>query len=387
MIQEKHDLFLGLQLCEAYAQLTYYNTTMKEPVTASSGQGGDTYLIPVAPSEWDAASREEGSVEVLTEFFRRCFALVADLGDSPDIRIMVTVPELVSPLDERIPAALEQAGIERKYIFLQDYKSSFYYYTVNQKRELWKGDVALLEYQEETMSGFVLHIDRSTRPALATVEKVAEQFLDERVRDGRTEEEWDKERDRLFFELLKKVFERRNVTTSYLMGDYFDKAWAERSFQYLCYHRHAFQGRNLYTKGACYGAMERMGVISNPDMLFMGADIIHENLGMYLRVRGKEIYYPIVTAGVNWYEAHHICEFIPDGEDSITVITKPMKGGQEVSHILRLKNFPDRPNRATRLRMTVYFVSAGRCVLEVEDLGFGGFYRASGKKWKREIAF
>jgi len=220
-----------------------------------------------------------------------------------------------------------------------------------------------------------------------TVEKVAEQALDAQVRDGRSEEEWDRERDRLFFELLKKVFERRNVTTSYLMGDYFDKAWAERSFQYLCYHRHAFQGKNLYTKGACYGAMERMGVISNPDMLFMGADIVHENLGMYLRVRGKEIYYPIVTAGVNWYEAHHICEFIPDGEDRITVITKPMKGGQEVRHVLRLKDFPDRPNRATRLRMTVYFVSAKRCVLEVEDLGFGGFYRPSGKKWKREIAF
>ena len=220
-----------------------------------------------------------------------------------------------------------------------------------------------------------------------TVEEAARQPVNEKVRDGREGEDWDRERDRLFFELLKKVFERRNVTTTYLLGDYFDKTWARRSFQYLCHHRHAFQGKNLFTKGACYGAMERMGLFGTPDMLFMGADLVHENLGMYMRIRGKETYYPLITAGVNWYEAHHICEFIPDGEKSISIITKPMTGGQEVAHLLRLTQFPDRPNRATRLRMSVYFVSGTRCRVEVEDLGFGEFYRPSGRKWEREIVF
>lgn len=386
MIEEKRDLILGLQLCENCVQLTYYNNTMKEPATLSADGEKDSYLFPVKPEEWAAATEKEKPNRELKELFSRCLDRVKTLGKMEDIRIMVTVPELVSPLDERIPGTLEKMGIERKYIFLQDYKSSFYYYTVNQKRELWSGDVALLEYEEDTMNGYVLHVDKSTKPALVTVEKAASQKMDESARDGRPEEEWNRERDRLFFELLKKVFERRNVTTSYLMGDYFDKSWAERSFQYLCYHRHAFQGKNLYTKGACYGAMERMGVITLPDLLFLGEDIIHENLGMNMRIRGKEMYYPIITAGVNWYEAHHVCEFIPDNETSITIITKPMTGGQEINHILRLTDFPRRPNRATRLRMTVYFVSAHRCKVEVEDLGFGGFFRPSGKKWKREIS-
>ena len=386
MIEEKRDLILGLQLCENCVQLTYYNNTMKEPATLSADGEKDSYLFPVKPEEWAAATEKEKPNRELKELFSRCLDRVKTLGKMEDIRIMVTVPELVSPLDERIPGTLEEMGIERKYIFLQDYKSSFYYYTVNQKRELWSGDVALLEYEEDTMNGYVLHVDKSTKPALVTVEKAASQKMDESARDGRLEEEWNRERDRLFFELLKKVFERRNVTTSYLMGDYFDKSWAERSFQYLCYHRHAFQGKNLYTKGACYGAMERMGVITLPDLLFLGEDIIHENLGMNMRIRGKEMYYPIITAGVNWYEAHHVCEFIPDNETSITIITKPMTGGQEINHILRLTDFPRRPNRATRLRMTVYFVSAHRCKVEVEDLGFGGFFRPSGKKWKREIS-
>lgn len=387
MIEEKRDLVLGLQLCEAYAQLTYYNNTMKEPATVSMDGEGDSYLLPVQPEEWKNALDREAPLDKLKALFDRCLEYVKPLGQRSEIRIMVTVPTLVSPLDERLPRALEELGIERKHIFLQDYKSSFYYYTVNQKKELWTGDVALLEYEEETMVGYVLHVDKSTKPALVTVEKAASQKLSESMRDDRTDAAWKKEKDRLFFELLKKVFERRNVTTSYLIGDFFDKSWAERSFQYLCYHRHAFQGKNLYTKGACYGAMERVGMTAMPELLFMGADIVHENLGMNMRVRGKEMYYPIITAGINWYEAHHVCEFIPDGEEAINIITKPMTGGQEVNHILRLNDFPDRPNRATRLRMTVYFVSALRCRIEVEDLGFGGFYRPSGKKWVREIIF
>lgn len=401
MIEEKRDFILGLQLCRTYAQLTYFNSSMKEPSTicCQSTQEGqetsdpgnakknDSYLIKVRPEEWSSASEKTASLEALKTLLERCLEKVGEKCRREDIRIMVTVPQLAAPLDERIPKALEELGVERKYIFLQDYKSSFYYYTVNQKRELWSGDVALLEYEEDTVTGYVLHIDRSTRPAIVTVEQAASQRMDESLRDGRSEEDWNRERDRLFFELLKKVFERRNVVTSYLLGDYFDKSWAVRSFQYLCYHRHAFQGKNLYTKGACYGAMERMGLNPTSELLFMGADIVRENVGMYLRARGKELYYPLITAGVNWYEAHHTCEIIPDGEEQITLITKPMTGGQEVEHVLRLKEFPNRPNRSVRLRLTVYFVSAKCCRVEAEDLGFGGLYRSSGKRWKREITF
>ncbi len=101
------------------------------------------------------------------------------------------------------------------------------------------------------------------------------------------EADWNKERDRLFFELLKKLFERRTVTVSYLIGDYFSKSWAERSIQYLCFKRHAYQGQNLYSKGACYAAMERAGLIAERGILFGGRDMIQVNLQMEMRIRGE----------------------------------------------------------------------------------------------------
>ena len=50
-----------------------------------------------------------------------------------------------------------------------------------------------------------------------------------------------------------------------------------------------------------------------------------------------------------------------------------------------LDSFPERPERASRIRMTIYFTDPSTCCLEAEDLGFGGFYRPSGMKWSRRI--
>jgi hypothetical protein len=247
--------------------------------------------------------------------------------------------------------------------------------------------VALLEYEDEAIVGYVLHIDRSTKPAIARIDKVARQTMGEAERADLSEAEWKKEKDRLFFELLKKVFERRTITVSYLLGDYFNKSWAERSIQYLCNKRHAFQGKNLYSKGACYAAMERAGRIEGKGILFGSRDMITVNLGMEMCIRGRESYYPLISAGVNWYEAHHVCEFILNGERQIRLISRPMAEGEQILHTMRLPGLPPRADRATRLRMTVYFTSPGTCQIEVEDLGFGAFYRSSNLVWKREIFF
>lgn len=434
MIQATNELLLGIELNEEYAQITYYHQSVKEPLTLGGASGLDQ--VPMALRQradgrwmfWDGSPLDEGEepdqcrisrifgrilrgeeisdsgrtfepAEILTIYFTVCMDQLKLLTQNTQVQVMVTVSELTENLGEVIAEAMVRNGVDRKRVYVQDYLSSFYYYTVNQKKELWYQDVALLTYEDEAIVGYVLHIDRSTKPALARVNKVARQPVDETVRAGRAEQEWMKEKDRLFFELLKKVFERRNVSVSYLMGDYFSKEWAQRSIQYLCYKRHAFQGKNLYSKGACYAAMERAGLIPGREILFGGRDMIEWNLGMEMSIRGKESYYPMVSAGINWYEAHHVCEFILHGEREIRVVSRPMRPEQmtasgagsapegPVVHTMRLPGLPVRPDRSTRLRMTTYFSSPTKCHIEVEDLGFGGLYRSSGMSWSRTIDF
>ena len=33
--------------------------------------------------------------------------------------------------------------------------------------------------------------------------------------------------------------------------------------------------------------------------------------------------YPLISAGMNWYEAHHVCEFILDGERELRITSQP----------------------------------------------------------------
>lgn len=383
---EQKETFAGLQLSRDGAQITWYGEGVSEPQTLVLPSGGDSGMLELPVSVWKGIIMGGSySLETLSTFLKELLEQVPGKPDLRRIGVCVTLPELKPKMSENLARAMEKIGIERRNLYFQDWRTSFYYYVVNKRRELWNGDVAFLQYKNERMIGHILHIDRSVRPGVVSISEVASTDVSDSVRAGRSDEDWDRERDRLFYELLGKLFERRNVTTSYLYGTYFDRSWAVRSFQYLTFRRHAFQGQNLFSKGACYGAMARAGRIHMPDLIFSGVDMVSENVGIQLRVRGKEQYYPLVSAGVNWYEAHSSCEIIPDAETSIAILTSPMKEGETVRHLLRLDHFPDRKNRATRLRMTLYFTSQKKCTVEVEDLGFGGFYPPSGRVWKREI--
>ena len=75
--------------------------------------------------------------------------------------------------------------------------------------------------------------------------------------------------------------------------------------------------------------------------------------------------YPLISAGMNWYEAHHVCEFILDGERELRITSQPMAEGDPIVHMMRLVGLPHRPARATRVRMTIYFSAPGCCHIEV----------------------
>ena len=385
-MEEDRGTLIGIQMSAEGAQITWYHASLEEPQTLSLPGEGEDGLMNVPSEAWKGAMRGgRFGTQALARFLGTLIDMVPGEKQVRDLRIAITVPTLTQSLGDHIAAALEGMGFERRNIFLQDWKTSFYYYVVNMRRELWSGDVAFLRVKNQQIVGNILHIDRSVKPGVATIEEIASADVSERARGNMTEEAWDRERDRRLYDLLGRLFERRNVSTSYLYGNYFDRSWASRSFQYLTFRKHAFQGQNLFSKGACYCVMARMGYIKMPDLLFMGVDQISEEIGIRVRVRGKEQYQVLIPAGQNWYEAHCQIDIIPDEEQSVTILTTPADGGETVGHVLRLDHFPDRENRATRLRMTIYFTAPERCEVEVEDLGFGGFYPAAGRVWKRQV--
>ncbi len=372
MTQEKKKLILGIDLNQDYVQVTYWHTD----------SAGD-------PKSLDAEENTQSlDLEAfLVSYMQQCIADLKDRAEETELQMMITVRSLTEELNNRIIHALLGLGLDRKTIYVQDYLASFFYYAVNQKKELWSQDVALFTYEDEAIVCYILHIDRSIKPAIAQVSEIARQPMDEKVRAGRSDEDWKKQKDSLFFDLLKQVFAQHNVSVSYLFGDYFNKSWAVRSIQFLCNQRRAYQGMNLYSKGACFAALERAGLRQSQGLIFGGKDMVDRNIGMEMYIRGKESYYPLVDAGVNWYDVHSVCEFILRGDREIRLISRPMIPGDTTVHLMRLPGLPKRPDRAGRLRMMLYFSSPSCCHVEVEDLGFGGLFKSSGLSWSREILF
>ena len=181
------------------------------------------------------------------------------------------------------------------------------------------------------------------------------------------------------------MFENTPFSAVYLVGREFEGEWMDKSFRFLCRKRRSFRGDNLYTMGACYAAMEENGATACKDTLYLSDDMIQHNLGMWMEIRGQEGYYPLVNAGINWYMARHTCEFLLGDEKEVVIYSRTVRG-EEMEHTLALVQLPDRPRRATRLRLDISFTAPDRCRVRAEDLGLGELYPSSGKIWEANIS-
>lgn len=376
---------IGLDLDREFSQISYYSERNMEPETVSIMENQDKYLIPT-PQDLFSVIEEAMDLGVmsLANFLKTCISFVRTATEMQQVYMMVTMKEICAPWIEAVKNACEMLGMNRENVWLQTHRESLFCYTLNQRRDLWSHKVALFEYEESKISSYMLETDYGTRPALVTVTPGEVLSLENRKRIGG--EEWNRKRDELFLELIRRIFAESNVSSTFLVGDSFDKTWAVNSLSFLCRKRHVFQGRNLYTKGACFGACQHLGIIKTLDgFLYKSEDMVEYNISMEMEIRGKLTNYLLIGAGVNWFDAEYTCEFMLDETEEIVIYAKSMLGGPVSSYTIELKNLPKRPARTTRLQMKAAFTAADRCRITLRDLGFGEFFPPSGLSWESTL--
>ena len=117
----------------------------------------------------------------------------------------------------------------------------------------------------------------------------------------------------------------------------------------------------------------------------MGQHKITYNVGMEVLRNGRKEYFGIISAGVNWYEASGSCEFLLDGTNGIELLIQSIDRSYARKILIPLDGLPERPNRTTRLRLSIEFGAVRECQLTVEDVGFGEWYPSSGKTWTEKL--
>jgi len=333
--------------------------------------------------------REYDAIALLTLFMKRSFGLFSMQASVEKIEILVIT---VRDLDGQTVSVLEQVvaglGLKTERVFFQSYKESFYYYMLHQPTELWSGDPVIFDLQRDKMTTYILESNRRTIPTVTfSCEADFTQFpiADEAAMDQE------------FFEVAASVMQGREVSSVFLIGEGFQNTNLDTSLRYLCRGgRRTFKGNNLYSKGAAYGASERLCPSKKgKEFVFLGVQKLKSNLGLQMLRNGQDSYKTLLDAGVNWYDAKNTCQFYLETGNTIYVAVTPLTniqatrrpGGKYpvIYEEILLEGLPERAKRTTRLELRVMMSDVQTVQIEVEDLGFGEIAKPTHQIWKKTI--
>ena len=185
--------------------------------------------------------------------------------------------------------------------------------------------------------------------------------------------------------MVQENYDKKIISTTYLIGDEFEGNWMKQSLMLLCNCRKVFLGKNLYSMGACYTAYIREKNLSWP-FVYMGDNEMKINVSLMVRNLQKEELFSLITAGENWYEARGECEIILEGDPEIDFYLQMPQSREAVIKTLELTDLPKRPMRTTKLRIKAEPVSDQEVAVIIRDLGFGELFKGSDKTWRYTLA-
>lgn len=321
-------------------------------------------VITIAKENYDA-------VELLALFLKKVMELPLKLGNASAIAgVVLTVERLTKENMDVFWKIAHLLELNQERFTVIDHKKSFYYFALNQESSLWTHDVFLFSCERDLVSYYDLKRDIRTKPQLVSIHEHGRQTLGEN-------------RDESFAKILTEALKNRVVSSAYLVGDGFDGDWLKQSLTVLCRGRRAFLGKNLFSKGACYAAFLR-----NQDAwpyVYMGENEMKFNLSLKVKDKGKVAFLNLISAGQNWFETKNECEVVLNGTPQIDFWKQLPNSREAEIETVELNDFPMRPERTTRLRISASPVSDDKIDVEIRDMGFGEFFRATDKVWKYTI--
>ncbi|MDE6845935.1 MAG: hypothetical protein K2J99_09240 [Lachnospiraceae bacterium] len=422
----KGSVLVGYDLGEKYSQISYCIYGQEDVDTVATVVGTKQYNIPTmlckreGVNQWfygkDAVKNagEEAMIPVegllklarkgekieldgesfdpvalLTLFLKRSMTLLNLITTIEKIHsIMFTVDELDDRMVEILTLVSANLGLKTTHIYLQSHTESFYSFMLHQPPELWTYQAIACEHDGLRLKTYRMECNKRTTPIVVLIE---EQIYDTLVIPEDTEDEDTRQgayqlADERFLGILQKMCEGRIISSAYLLGDGFREEWNERSLQFLCHNRRVFQGNNLFSRGACYGLLEKLEPSEvGTKHVFLGKDKLKSNIGMNVLRQGKESYYALLDAGENWYEVTKECEFLLEGDRQIDFVVTPLTGKNIETKQIPLTGGNGSGAPYTRYRLEMSMSAPETVQIKVTDLGFGELFPPTDQIWEQSF--
>lgn len=400
----KEEWYIGIEIGHEWTMVSYYTEGMKEPETKGLVTGSQSYRICTGlgkkesmnqwylteqPEQMDVedllgkAVREEiveveesyRAQELFNVFLRKVIRMVLPAkGVAGITKCVFSVEQLSKELVELLMKWAAEVGMKPQQLLIQDNKESFYAYTVNQEPELWMYEAALFSCEKDEVTYWNMSHDRKTKPQ---VSKVTIQYIGELPKES-------EERDLEFSKILEKTLNGRLISSVYLIGDGFEGDWMKTSLQVVCRGHRAFQGKNLYTKGACYSGMLEEH-IEDTETVYFCEYKTKKNVFLKAAYQEREYMYPLVEAGKNRHQVQQDCTILLEGEPVLDIWVQPLGKKEAVIESLEFSGWKPAEEKGGRLKLQVVGNLEEGMKLRVRDIGLGELLPGSNQEWEYEI--
>ncbi|MBR1477754.1 MAG: hypothetical protein IJ608_07315 [Lachnospiraceae bacterium] len=417
-------LVVGIDLSDEFSQMSYcYADRNGEPETYSMTEGIEDYNIPTVlakkkgSNQWlygrQAVGRlkddgytvvknlytlakigepvemddvEVDPVSMLTLYVKRLLStLMQHTGMDKVHALTITVDRPDMRSSKVIKAVLNGLMLKSQKLFMSTHTESFYGYMKGQNEELMRGGVLLLEYMDGKIRSSILECNLRTTPKVVYMNAESHPFMriDKNPAADDTLTASLRNADSEFARIAEAVLTEHTVSGVYLIGDEFSGEWMQESLKLLCRGRRVFQGNNLYSKGAAYNALEKIGDSRmRKGYVFLGADKLKSNIGMQLYSQGKEQYLAILDAGEDYFSVEKYFDFyIQDGNQVDLSVTSLTGNGKKTARIV----MEGLDGGIHRINAAFTMEDEKTLIIDLEDMGMGVMSPASHKVWHEKL--
>lgn len=410
---------LGIDLRNDYSQVCYYNMSKGEPESVSFKLAASDLRVPTvvlreyenvsgwmagevavscsalgegvlfdrlldAAKEGKTVTKENISaspaklIMVYLTFLIQSASRAFGSDEKPD-KICICIEDFCSEILAVIDEAVGLMDIPKESVIYSSHVEAFVYYSLCQKKELWKNDNVVFDYGKDGL----IYSRMATAPYCGSIIVMSER-IDLRKQVGYTTDS--EELEDTLLKKARELFDKKLISTVYLTGEGFDGGFScDRFINFVCNKRRAFAGQNLYVKGACYQAYEMSVGDRLKDFIICCNERIPAGIEMKICDRGVDKILRMVRPGTNWYKAGCSYDFIVDDCREIEIFLSPVGRREKRQIKIPLTDFPVRDDKASRITVKLDFSDDSHCHLTVEDKGFGEFVKSSNKIIKEDI--
>ncbi|MCR5654286.1 MAG: hypothetical protein K6G07_01410 [Lachnospiraceae bacterium] len=414
-MEENKDYIIGVELGPIYTQVSYVTFNGGEgdcldiPTVACKRSGVNQWYVGQEAMENFQARKgvlvrnilqaaihgemirvEERSidpVELLGLFLRGCFSQVGIYRPGLNVKAaVITVDHFDKHMVDLLTKVKEQSMTEFEHVFFVPKEESLYYYAVHQPKEMFSYMLEVMDMSAGYLSLKKVEMTKRGYPIPVKVETEDHtEILYPTEMEPEDEQEILEDLDEQMNECMLLDLEGRIVTTIYLTGQPFEKEWCEKTLKTVCRSRKVYGGNNLFSRGACLAAMDKLSVSNEREFIYMGKEKIKSDIGVIRLEDGKEVISVLWDGMQNWYDAKAEFDFMPGEDAHLPIVILPLDKSQKRVVPVVLPADSQRDMKGRKFHCTMSMRSEKEVSVQVQEVPFGEFYKEHGRVYEEII--